>query len=95
MHWSEGELPEVGATREFAEEVGCEGGAVVVGEGDHVITHYSEHTRLCLHFFAKELSEDHFLALERGVTSAINWGDEVHCKDTACADSVSYANSSQ
>ena len=71
-----GEHPEEAVTREFAEEVG--GGAnVVFSPQDHVVTHYSSHTRLCLHFYAKEVPSDQFTAIERAAPLAKHWGEEV------------------
>ena len=75
-----GEHPEEAVTREFAEEVGSggEGGTkVVFSPEDRVVTHYSSHTRLCLHFYAKEVPSEQFAAIERAVPLAKHWGEEV------------------
>ena len=41
------------------------------------MSHYSDHTHMCLHFYAKEVSHEVFTAIESGVTRARHWGDEV------------------
>eukprot|EP00731_Ephydatia_muelleri_P021503 Em0014g94a len=48
-----GETPEASVTREFVEEVGVAVGDVVFEEKDHTVTHVSDHTHFCLHFFAR------------------------------------------
>ena len=72
-----GETPAQAVTREFNEEVGCSEGLVTMTTEDHVCTHYSHHTRLCLHFFAKEVSSELYLNIERCPQSASHWGIEV------------------
>ncbi len=34
-------------------------------------------TKLCLHFYACEVTMDRFLEIERGATAALDWGCEV------------------
>ena len=72
-----GETPAQAVIREFNEEVGCPEGLVTMTTEDHVCTHYSHHTRLCLHFFAKEVSPELYLNIERCPQSASHWGIEV------------------
>ena len=75
-----GELPEEAVTREFFEEVGSgdsEGAKVVFSPTDKVVTHYSSHTQLCLHFYAKEVPPEQFAAIERAVPFCKHWGEEV------------------
>ncbi len=73
----EGETPQQAVTREFKEEVGCDDGMVTITTADHICTHYSHHTRLCLHFFAKEVTRDVYLNLEKSALTAKDWGKEV------------------
>ena len=74
----EGETPESAVGREVAEEVGCAPGLIKFTTDDHVITHYSDHTHFCLHFFAKEVSLEQFTQLEANPPKARHWGIEVH-----------------
>ena len=77
VHSTEGELPEAAVSREFAEESGCVGPEVSFSAGDHVATNYSAKTRLCLHFFAREVSLEQLTAVERSTVVGREWGDEV------------------
>ena len=77
VHSAEGELPEAAVSREFAEESGSVGLEVSFSAGDHVTTHYSAETRLCLYFFAREVSLEQFTALERSTVVGREWGEEV------------------
>ncbi len=72
-----GETPQQAVTREFVEEVGCNAGVVTVTTDDHVCTHHSDHTRLCLHFFAKEVPYELYTSLEKAPLCAKDWGSEV------------------
>ena len=72
-----GETPEEAVSREVAEEVGCAPGQIDFTTGDHVITHYSDHTHFCLHFFAKEVTLEQFTQLEAVSPQASHWGTEV------------------
>ncbi|CAI8007587.1 U8 snoRNA-decapping enzyme [Geodia barretti] len=47
-----GETPETAAGRELAEETGCHD--IDVTPSNHVVTHVSKKTQLCLHLFAKK-----------------------------------------
>ena len=73
-----GETPEEAVGREVAEEVGCAPGLINFTTDDHVITHYSDHTCFCLHFFAKEVSLEQFTQLETKAPQAAHWGVEVN-----------------
>lgn len=73
-----GETPEEAVSREVTEEVGCAPGLINFTTDDHVITHYSDHTHFCLHFFAKEVSLDQFTQLEANTPQATHWGIEVN-----------------
>jgi U8 snoRNA-decapping enzyme len=73
-----GETPEEAVSREVAEEVGCAPGQINFTTDDHVITHYSNHTHFCLHFFAKEVSLEQFSQLEANAPQATHWGVEVN-----------------
>lgn len=73
----EGESPSEAATREFLEETGCQEGLVTIATEDHISTHYSEHTQFCLHFFAKEVTFDLYVAIEKCPQVAKHWGSEV------------------
>eukprot|EP00731_Ephydatia_muelleri_P021494 Em0014g85a len=72
-----GETPEASVTREFVEEVGVAVGDVVFEEKDHIVTHVSDHTHFCLHFFAREVDLDMFVAMERKALLSKDWGQEV------------------
>ena len=72
-----GETPEASVTREFVEEVGVAAGDVVFEEKDHIVTHVSDHTHFCLHFFAREVDLDTFVAMERKALLSKDWGQEV------------------
>ena len=72
-----GESPEVAVSREVAEEAGCAPGLINFTSDDHVVSHYSQHTQFCLHFFAKELSLEQFTELEANAPRATHWGIEV------------------
>eukprot|EP00731_Ephydatia_muelleri_P037397 Em0459g4a len=72
-----GETPEASVTREFVEEVGVAVGDVVFEEKDHIVTHVSDHTHFCLHFFAREVDLDTFVAMERKALLSKDWGQEV------------------
>ena len=74
---AEGELPEAAVSREFGEESGCVGLEVSFSAEDHVTTHYSAETRLCLYFFAQEVSLEQFTAVERSAVAGREWGEEV------------------
>ena len=69
-----GETPEQTVTREFAEEVGPR---EEFTEKDHLVTHYSEHSKFCLHFYAKEVAIGRFHEIERRAPTAVHWGEEV------------------
>ena len=73
-----GESPEEAVSREVSEEVGCAPGLINFTTDDHVITHYSDRTHFCLHFFAKEVSLEQFAQLEANATHATHWGVEVN-----------------
>ena len=73
-----GETPEEAVSREVAEEVGCAPGQIDFTTDDHVITHYSDHTHFCLHFFAKEVTLEQFTQLEAVSPQASRWGTEVN-----------------
>lgn len=70
----EGEAPHQAATRELTEELG---GGISVEPRDHVISNYSQTKKLCLHFYAKEISLASLRQLEGGATGAKDWGEEV------------------
>ena len=72
-----GESPEAAVGREFAEEVGCDPGLITFTKNDHVISHRSDHTQFCLHFFAKEVTLEQFTDLEVHAPQAKHWGIEV------------------
>ena len=72
-----GETPESSVTREFVEEVGVADGDLVFTEKDHVVTHFSDTTHFCLHFFAREVELDKFVAMERKALLSKDWGQEV------------------
>lgn len=48
------------------------------------MTHYSKQTRLVLHFFAKEVTAEQFLAVERVAPAGSQWGREVGSR-TGCS----------
>ena len=85
----EGETPAQAASRELAEvrvtmeawidhslsqETGAE---LEVVAGDHVITHVSEKTKLCLHFFAKKVTFQQLHSIESSMATSSSWGEEV------------------
>lgn len=70
----QGETPEQAVMRELAEEMG---GSISVERSDHVFTSYSISTKFCLHFYAKCIALDLFVAIESGITQARDWGGEV------------------
>lgn len=72
-----GETPESAVGREVSEEVGCDSTLITFTTDDHVITHRSDQTHFCLHFFAKEVSLDQFTQLEANAPQAKHWGVEV------------------
>lgn len=72
-----GESPESAVGREVAEEMGCDPGLIKFTKDDHVISHCSEHTHFCLHFFAKEVTLEVFTQLEVNAPRAKQWGIEV------------------
>lgn len=72
-----GETPEEACTRECCEELGVSVDEISITKEDHIVTHYSDHTHFCLHFFAKEIPLELLLKIERGVTQSKDWGEEV------------------
>ena len=72
-----GETPESAVSREVAEEVGCDVGLITFTKDDHVITHSSDQTQFCLHFYAKEITLEQFVQLEVIAPQAKQWGREV------------------
>lgn len=70
----QGETPDQAVSRELGEETGS---AVSMESCDHVLTSYSTKTKLCLHFYAKQMSMDAFSEVEGGITRAKDWGSEV------------------
>ena len=70
-----GETPYETAEREFKEECGYHG--LMLSCDDHVISHYSKHTGLCLHFYCKEVTMETLYAVEKCVLAAPHWGSEV------------------
>ena len=49
-------------------------------EGDHVISHVNAKKKLVTHFFAKEVSNEDYNAIERETLTAKEWGVEVCVK---------------
>lgn len=72
-----GETPECSVTREFVEEVGVAAGDIAFTDKDYIVTHVSDHTHFCLHFFAREVDLDTFVAMERKALLSKDWGQEV------------------
>lgn len=73
----EGESYEMCCTRECCEELGVCPSEVTITTDDHIISHYSDETHFCLHFYAKEVPLDVFKSIERKAPSSKDWGDEV------------------
>lgn len=73
----EGETVEDACTRECSEELGVSPADLTITQSDHIISHYSDKTHFCLHFFAKEVSLELFHEIEKKATSSKDWGDEV------------------
>ena len=71
------ETPEQACTRECNEELGVTPSELTITKEDHVITHYSDHTKFCLHFYAKEVSKELFVDLEKKALLSHDWGQEV------------------
>jgi U8 snoRNA-decapping enzyme len=73
----EGEKPEDACSRECYEELGLSPDDFVITPDDHIVTHYSDKTHFCLHFYAKEVSLELLLKMERNITTCHDWGEEV------------------
>ena len=74
----EGETPEDACTRECCEELGVSANEISITMDDHIVTHYSDHTQFCLHFYAKEVSLELLIKIESNITHSKDWGEEVN-----------------
>lgn len=72
-----GETPEQAASRELREETGYNGAGLELLPSDHVVTHVSDVTKLCLHFFAKQVTLEQMQCIESSSVMASSWGGEV------------------
>ena len=72
-----GETPDYACSRECWEELGVSKTELVITPDDHIFTHYSRETHIVLHFFAKEISLDLFMKIEKCIPSCNDWGEEV------------------
>ena len=66
-----------GINRELEEEMGLDTSQHAIVAEDHMLTHVNHTTRLCLHFYSKEIPRDHLVALEAGMLQAPDYGSEV------------------
>jgi U8 snoRNA-decapping enzyme len=72
-----GEDLETGLNREMAEELGSDEKDIQLTVDHYLMSHHSHSLRLCLHFYSKRITYDHFVQLERNATSAKDHGLEV------------------
>ncbi|XP_065842283.1 U8 snoRNA-decapping enzyme-like [Oscarella lobularis] len=66
-----------GLRREVAEELGCAADEIEWSDDDHVTSHVDEINKFCLHFYAKRLTFEKFVAIERNSVNAVDHGLEV------------------
>lgn len=74
---STAEEPVKGLVRELAEELGLAESACSFTQSDHLVTHVCHQRQLVTHFYMKEISEQTYDDIERGVLNAHDWGEEV------------------
>ena len=69
-----------GLRREVAEELGCAADEIEWSDDDHVTSHVDEINKFCLHFYAKRLTFEKFVAIERNSVNAVDHGLEVRAE---------------
>ena len=79
-----GESPEEACTRECCEELGIAPSLLSISSDDLVCTEYSDRSKFCLHFYAKEISYDLFVEIERKALQSRDWGQEVISFSVEC-----------
>ena len=72
-----GEGPIEALNRELLEEAGISNEKYQIKESNHLISHFNKAKNLVLHFFAKEVSNEEYEAIEKGVIDADDYGVEV------------------
>ena len=72
-----GETSEEACTRECTEELGVTTSEITITKSDYIVTHYSDHTHFCLHLYAKEVSLDLLVEIEKKTLLSKDWGNEV------------------
>ncbi len=78
----EGETPEEACTRECCEELGIAPSLLSITKKHHLFTHFSDHTKYCLHFYAIEIPYSTYTEIEAKVLQSRDWGDEVSTVST-------------
>ncbi|XP_054287088.1 U8 snoRNA-decapping enzyme isoform X2 [Macrosteles quadrilineatus] len=73
----DGEQPVEALNRELSEEMNLDVKKHHVSESDYVVSHWSIAKRLCLHFYALEVSLDEILEIEKTALLAKDYGSEV------------------
>ena len=76
----DGETPETACTRECCEELGIDPSVLLITRDHYLFTHYSDHTKYCLHFFAIEVPYSLYCELEKKCTASKDWGEEVRMR---------------
>lgn len=70
--------------RELKEEMGLDVSKHAVAEANHVVTHWSVVKRLCLHFYALEVSLPEIYEIEKNSLLAKDYGSEVSTQVFSC-----------
>ncbi|XP_075225023.1 U8 snoRNA-decapping enzyme-like isoform X2 [Lycorma delicatula] len=66
-----------GLNRELVEEINLDLSKYKVTKNDYIISHYSVSKKICLHFYAMELSLDDLVEVERNAIFSKDYGTEV------------------
>ena len=67
-----------GLNRELVEEIALDIERFPFNQSHHVLTSIYSSRKLCLHFYAQEVSIEHFKEIEAAQTNAMEWGMEVN-----------------
>lgn len=77
-----GEDRVVALNRELREEMGLDTSRHAVNEEGHVVSHWSVAKRLCLHFYALEVTLPELFEIEKSSLLAKDYGSEVRLYST-------------
>lgn len=72
-----GETPLIAVNRETSEELGLEIGYLNITDDDFIVTHFSENKKLCLHLYAKSVTNDVIPLIENKALKSADHGQEV------------------